>query len=857
MMQPIQRPKQAIPLSVTVIIVVLCLMTVSFTMTNRLLSSSSVRPANLLSVPSTILSSLGQRRQIIDLHSISSSITKGMDSPLHTEDAVRQLMKDRFGNVEGINPKTSKSFILYRAIGNDLPPRHSEGQTYDNVQFILAHEKQHDNLDVRWFVNRLVDTSQLLRLVQLLLEYNASFVIDYFDWSEFSRSDYRLHAFRQPDVLRSHIFRTYSYSNYNERRLILDSILRDRNQIIIQNNPVRNKMLELGISAGAKYVLPWDGNCFITPSAWRKIQGNISTKSDGHKGSEDALNMTLKYFYTPMARVTNNSVLLADDDSVRRHGEKKAIEEPQLIFRNDASERFNETIAYGCRPKVDMLVRLRVPGNWTNVDLSMVCLSLTSYPNDSSLYSSSDIPTGNHSAVHLAGWVARLFSGKKDLEKKGAIIKRGLTRTDGVEAIIGKASFQSARALLNFIPNMTTFFYNQTTLYSNLLAYRDGGAHPKLYTLVSTLLSYANNELTTSSMPTSSTTSTSSVNTNAAIMGSELNFNFVSPEYSREHIARYAMIHTLAGLFSGEQKYLVRARVLIVNLFLDQETRVPEGIASNIPPGAMVCVALDAVKLLTMMGMFKGYELETITHWTSKRAAYYDGSNNNMRVRDQYFMSRANATFIELNAACTSGFHGDEKRFMRAAAWARPRLWMQYPFVDVKKSKKERAQGDGRQDGVFGLLGWALLAQVGAKVGVDVWAFGQLPIHGGLIVLRDAIRNIAPAVLHRDFPHSWGSSSADDEPIPVLSEALRNELHVNSNATVLQMRPSTQRAVAEYVYWQSMQRYREVRGGFWGDRPGTGTLNVAESVYEAGHCTPQGGDDDELLLVPPFWNVAM
>eukprot|EP00122_Pirum_gemmata_P003413 Pgem_evm1s3090 len=32
-------------------------------------------------------------------------------------------------------------YILYRAIGNDLPPRHAVGQCYDNVKFILENEK--------------------------------------------------------------------------------------------------------------------------------------------------------------------------------------------------------------------------------------------------------------------------------------------------------------------------------------------------------------------------------------------------------------------------------------------------------------------------------------------------------------------------------------------------------------------------------------------------------------------------------------------------------------------------------------------------------------------------------------------
>ena len=42
-------------------------------------------------------------------------------------------------------------FILYRAIGNDLPPRHASGQSYTNVKFILENENE---LPVRDTVTR-------------------------------------------------------------------------------------------------------------------------------------------------------------------------------------------------------------------------------------------------------------------------------------------------------------------------------------------------------------------------------------------------------------------------------------------------------------------------------------------------------------------------------------------------------------------------------------------------------------------------------------------------------------------------------------------------------------------------------
>lgn len=40
-----------------------------------------------------------------------------------------------------------KRYALIRAIGNDLPPRHAVGQSYENLKFILLHEEIMPELD--------------------------------------------------------------------------------------------------------------------------------------------------------------------------------------------------------------------------------------------------------------------------------------------------------------------------------------------------------------------------------------------------------------------------------------------------------------------------------------------------------------------------------------------------------------------------------------------------------------------------------------------------------------------------------------------------------------------------------------
>lgn len=41
-----------------------------------------------------------------------------------------------------------------------------------------------------------------------------------------------------------------------------------------------------------------------------------------------------------------------------------AQEEPQIMMHRTAAARYDETLRYGCRPKVELLMRLGVKGPW-------------------------------------------------------------------------------------------------------------------------------------------------------------------------------------------------------------------------------------------------------------------------------------------------------------------------------------------------------------------------------------------------------------------------------------------------------------------------------------------------------------
>ena len=163
-----------------------------------------------------------------------------------------------------------------------------------------------------------------------------------------------------------------------------------------------------------------------------------------------------------MARVIDNQQLLA-------HGfVPEAMEEPQLVFRRDAKEEFDEAVPYGRRPKVDLLWRLGVPGDW-----------------DRWYDDAWDLPRPKRSPearqFAQAGWVARLFSGRSDLEtaSKGSLKGRGLARIEAITATIGYVDEEVVQSC--FDPKRLTA-YDEATI-GTLARASDGTAARLLHQL--------------------------------------------------------------------------------------------------------------------------------------------------------------------------------------------------------------------------------------------------------------------------------------------------------------------------------------------------------------------------------------
>ncbi|WP_438766452.1 alginate lyase family protein [Kushneria sp. TE3] len=326
------------------------------------------------------------------------------------------------------------SFVLYRIIGNDLEPRHARGQSRDNLRFILENEPELEGCKKRWVVNRIVNPEEHAAILALLEQYNQHYIDLPFDRDEYVQTGWDFEGLP---------FAGFTYSedaqrlNAAERDRLVMRLYRHKNNYVMHNNAARNVALEDGRQS-ADWILPWDGNCFVTNAAWAEIRSSVLATPHW------------RYQVVPMARITDNQQLV--DETFR----PEANEEPQLIFRRDAAERFDEAHPYGRRPKVELFWRLGISGKWDQWAIEPWDLPCPPYAEEAGHFG-------------YAGWVARLNSGKAHLETdpgKG-LVDRGVAR---IEAVRGMLDHLDAQYMPMRRNDGALLFYADSDLSSPLVS---------------------------------------------------------------------------------------------------------------------------------------------------------------------------------------------------------------------------------------------------------------------------------------------------------------------------------------------------------------------------------------------------
>ena len=323
------------------------------------------------------------------------------------QDVVQTLLSTAPSPVVAAGRSDRDRFVLYRIVGNDLYPRHDVGQSLANLQFILEHEPRFEGCEKRWLLNRIRNNDKLQELIAILERHGYGYDVIHFDPEAFKAAPWDWNVLPSPDYL---VSRSYRRLIKHQRQSWEIAVYRHKNNYLMNNNGARNRALELGRSR-ADWVLPWDGNCFLTAAGWESLKAAVLGQSDAD------------YFHVPMLRVADNTVLL--DPSFQA----EPRDEPQLVFAVSAAERFNDAFPYGRRPKVELFWRLGLPGPWDGwVD------ERWDQPRRPRLQPPPLCPQ--------AGWVARLHSGVRDSGADAAVLSqqsRYETRNFAIKASINQA----------------------------------------------------------------------------------------------------------------------------------------------------------------------------------------------------------------------------------------------------------------------------------------------------------------------------------------------------------------------------------------------------------------------------------
>jgi hypothetical protein len=504
------------------------------------------------------------------------------------------------------------TFVLYRVIGNDLPPRHRVGQSLENLRFILAHEPELPGCQKRWVINRIVDPATEKEAISLLEEHGMRYLRIPFEVEEYRRVGWRFDAFPVPGFTYRPEFDALSETH---RQWALDQVYHDKNRYVMNNNGARNAALRQGRGL-AWWVLPWDGNCFLTRPAWDQLTAAVAARP------------YLKYFTVPMARILDNQVLLRPDPDV------DPSEEPQVVFRRDAREEFNENARYGRCPKVELFWRLGYTGAWDRWcrgpwDPARPALS----------------PEAGQFAA--AGWVARLYSGERELERD--IEGRGWRRFEAVRARIDRIDAELAARTFDATALVAL---DQAMLDRQRDRWRAGEPGP--VTVVGQLVAAADSS--------------------------------ADP-----------FISTLAGYLTAEGRLLSRGAELLRAEFLGPEPRLRTDAAH----GDRLHYLLDAARLLERERALTPAEVERLRGWLVEHRAWLRDSEPGRAVRAALDHP---GTWYDVDAAAADAYLGDVAGVLATLRRGYERVGQQF---DVDGSQPEELRRAYNLQGWLVLAGFA------------------------------------------------------------------------------------------------------------------------------------------------------
>lgn len=652
---------------------------------------------------------------------------KKKNEPLHPVEMIRRAIPKDVSKLKqeyydkGLD-KVADTFCLVRIIGNDLYPRHKKGQTRENVRFILENEKDFPDCTKLWIVNRIFDANERDHVVQMLEEFRQEYVE-----IPFVEDEYRTIPL-DTDLKPSLLSKEYFELGPRQKDRYMAMMYRKKNNYVMNNNGARNRALIEG-KKRAKWVLPWDGNCFVTPSAWHDISKDITS------------NPWMRYFVVPMARALSNQSLLENAE------QPDPVEEPQIIMRKDATANFNEQFNYGRRPKVELFWALAIPGKWDrwkDDPWDQIRREL--------------LPESNQFGV--AGWVARLYSGAKQLELNSAksFQDRGLART---EAILSTLRFLDSGMVLDKDKKKETVYFRDDVIRKCTDIYKHR-SNSSLFDYVQKFVDDADIAMVRSGYAvTEKTTLPPSGDIHdywhpapywwpdpdkddglpyikkdgQRVPGTQM-YEEGSEQYDRTRLQRVfddSLSLALAFKITNNNQYADKAIEILKSFFLDPETRMnphleyaqvrkghnkDRGTGRGIIEFKDFYYYLDAVRLLEMEGKVSQHDSRNFHAWLNE---YLKWLQDSKQGKTELIMENNHGTYYDLQVASIAAYTGNIDILIETFARTQARISCQITPEGMQPKELERkTSAHYCYYNLQGLLHLAILAQ---SWGVDLWNF--------------------------------------------------------------------------------------------------------------------------------------
>lgn len=188
-------------------------------------------------------------------------------------------------------------FIQCRIIGNELPPRDANNSKLACLEWIITNGNL-NNVDNLWVLNNIIDDSYREKVLSLL---------------------------KDQEIIEMKLdFRSYHHKKTWDEKVVC----------AININAARN----FGVKHAQKkcdYVICLDQDCYFWQQEWENVKRKINNK--------------------PYYAVSSRRIHISKPTLPAPNGEE------MLIFRNNSTQYFDETIPFGKADKVELIRRLNCP----------------------------------------------------------------------------------------------------------------------------------------------------------------------------------------------------------------------------------------------------------------------------------------------------------------------------------------------------------------------------------------------------------------------------------------------------------------------------------------------------------------